>query len=128
MITSIINQLKYWLEARRDHLVQAGVVITDRLPRQSSDVSWKGTVGLVKDDIFVSFTVWERMGFQTELIIVDGSSGKTLQSDDATPGCFGEIETVLDSVVDNLISGNYRKQDRSPVGRGELANPDRSKP
>jgi hypothetical protein len=64
---------------------------------------------LAKDDILVCYTVWERNEFQTELIIVDGESGETIRSDDATPKHPEEIEPVLDALVDNLIAGNYRR-------------------
>ena len=82
---SIVNQLAHWLSTRRANLVQMGIEITDRLPEPSSNIPWKGTIGLVKDDILVSYTVWERTVYQSELIIVDGESGETLRSDDATP-------------------------------------------
>jgi hypothetical protein len=69
MTGSIIDQLVYWLATRRANLVQAGIEITDRLPQPSSNVPWKGSIGLVKDDILVSYTVWERTVFQTSLIL-----------------------------------------------------------
>jgi hypothetical protein len=79
------------------------------LPQPSSNVPWKGGIGLVKDDILVSYTVWERIAFQTELIIVDGESGETLRSDDATPEHPEEIEAILDAVVNDLVAGTYRR-------------------
>jgi hypothetical protein len=106
---SIIKQLAHWLTARRANLIQAGIEITDRLPQPSSNVPWKGTIGLVKDDIIVSYTVWERTVFQTSLIIVDGESGETLRSDDATPEYPEEIEAILDAVVNDLVAGTYRR-------------------
>ena len=109
MTGSIIDQLVYWLATRRANLVQAGIEITDRLPQPSSNVAWKGSIGLVKDDILVSYTVWERTVFQTSLIIVDGESGETLRSDDATPEHSEEIEAVLDAVVNDLVAGTYRR-------------------
>ncbi|UTD29057.1 hypothetical protein [Bradyrhizobium sp. WD16] len=109
MTGSIVDQLSQWLGTRRTNLVQSGIEITDRLPQLSSNVPWKGTIGLAKDDIFVSFTVWERTAYQSELIIVDGQSGKTLRSDDATPQRPEEIEAVLDSVVNDLVAGIYRR-------------------
>ena len=109
MTKSIIHQLAHWLAIRRSNLLQVGIEIIDRLPQPSSNVPWKGTIGLVKDDIFVSYTVWERTLYQSELIIVDGGSGKTLRSDDATPQNPEEIEAVLDAVVNDLIAGTYRR-------------------
>jgi hypothetical protein len=106
---SIIHQLADWLTTRRANLAQAGIEITDCLPQSSSNVPWKGTIGLVKDDIFVSFTVWERTEYQSELIIVDGESGETLRSEDATPQHPEEIDIVLDAVVNDLVEGTYRR-------------------
>ena len=64
---------------------------------------------MAKGNIFVSYTVWERTIFQTELIIVDGASGETLLSKDATPEKVEEVDEVLDSIVDGLVAGAYRR-------------------
>ena len=109
MTESIVHQLRLWLETRRERLVRTGIEITDRVPQPSSNVPWKATIGLVKDGVLVSFTVWERTELQTELIVVDGVSGKTLRSVDATPEHPSEIEAVLDIVVNDLITGSYRQ-------------------
>jgi hypothetical protein len=109
MNNSIVQQLAHWLSSRGPRLASAGVEFTNRIPEPSSSVPWKGGVGLVKDDILVSFTVWERTIFQTELIIVDGASGETLVSKDATPENVEDIDEVLDSIVDGLIGGTYRR-------------------
>jgi len=106
---SIVDQLGQWLTTRRANLIRAGIEITDRLPQPSSNVPWKATIGLAKDGIFVSYTVWERTGYQSELIIVDGESGQTLRSDDATPQHPKEIDAVLDAVVSELVAGAYRR-------------------
>jgi hypothetical protein len=107
MMGSIVDQLAHWLRIRRANLVQAGIEITDLLPQPSSNIPWKGTVGLAKDDILVSYTVWERIEYQSELIIVDGKSGETIRCDDASPGHPEEIEAVLDAVVNDLVAGTY---------------------
>jgi hypothetical protein len=107
MTESIVHQLRLWLENSREFLAQAGIEITDRIPQPTSNAPWKGSIGLIKDDILVSYTVWERTGFQTELIVVDGGSGETLKSIDTTPVHPGEITPVLDAVVNDLITGSY---------------------
>ena len=109
MIESIVQWLRHWLETRRERLAQVGIAIEDRIPQWSSNLSGKATVGLIKDDVLVSYTVWDNTRFQTELIIVNGGSGETLRSIDATPDHPSEIEAVLDAVVDDLIAGNYRQ-------------------
>lgn len=108
MSDSIVRQLANWLSSRGPRLASLGIEPTDRIPEPSSNIPWKGTIGLIKDDIIVSYTVWERTIFQTELIIVDGASGETLISEDATPKSVEEIDGVLDSVVDGLVAGAYR--------------------
>lgn len=109
MAESIVHQLRLWLETRRERLVRTGIEITDRIPQPSSNVPWKATIGLVKDGVLASFTVWERTELQTELIVVDGVSGETLRSVDAILEHPSEIEAVLDIVMDDLITGSYRQ-------------------
>jgi hypothetical protein len=109
MSDSIVRQLANWLSSRGPRLASLGIETTNRIPESSSDIPWKGTIGLAKDDILVSYTVWERTIFQTELIIVDGALGETLISEDATPKRVEEIDGVLDSVVNGLVEGTYRR-------------------
>ena len=109
MTNSIVEQLRSWLSSRTPKLVSEGVEIIDRIPGPLSNIHWSGTVGLVKNDIFVSFTVWGLTIFQTELIIVDGNSKETVLSKDGTPERVEEIDAILDEVVDGLISGKYRR-------------------
>lgn len=109
MRVSIVQQLANWLSSRRPRLASLGIEATDRIPEPSSSIPWKGTIGLAKDDILVSYTVWERTIFQAELIIVDAASGETLVSEDTTPTSAGEIDGVLDSVLDGLAAGTYRR-------------------
>lgn len=108
MSESIVQQLANWLSSRESRLASLGIETTDRIPEPSSNIPWKGMVGLVKDDILVSYTVWERTIFQAELIILDGASGETLVSEDTTPKTVEEIDEVLDAVVDDLVAGSYR--------------------
>jgi len=112
MTASIVHQLGYWLEARRERLAQARIEVDDRLPRAFSNAPWKGSIGLTKDNILVSFTVWELTTFQAELIVVDGNSQETLQSIDFSPQRPSKIESVLDEVVTKLAYGAYRRLDR----------------
>ena len=108
MKSSIVRQLDQWLSAHLVDLVSNGIEVVDRLPQPPSTVPWKASIGLCKNGILVSYTVWERSTFQTELIIVDGRSGATLQSEDGTPVDPEEIERVLNDVVGKIISGQYR--------------------
>ena len=110
MKKSIVNQLAHWLATRRAKLDQAGVEIDARLPRSSTnDFPWKAGITLVKDDILVMFTVWERTVYETELMIEDGLARKTLRYKEATPQRPEEIRPTLDAVMDELIAGTYRR-------------------
>jgi hypothetical protein len=108
MIASIVKQLSHWVAQNREELVDKGIEVSDRTPEPSSNIPWKGTVGLVKDDILVSYTVWERTIFQTELIVVDGKSGATLRSEDGNPRHPEDIEPVLNALVEDLLTQKYR--------------------
>lgn len=108
MTASIVKQLTSWLAENREELVGQGVAVDDRIPQLFSNVTWKATIGLIKDDIYVSYTVWERTVFQTELIVVDGQSGETLLSEDRSLERAEEIEPVLGAILRDLVTGKYR--------------------
>ena len=109
MTGSIVNQLAHWLSTRRTRLVQAGIAIDARFPQPGSNIPWKAGIGLIKDDIIVSYTVWEETVYQSELIVFDGQLKQTLRADDAAPQHPEEIEAVLDAVVNDLVAGTYRR-------------------
>lgn len=108
MKKSIVERLAFWIKSRESRLRSAGIKVDERLPKVNSNFVWKAGVGLEKDNIVVSFTVWERTIFQTELIVVDGDLRETLVSEDNTPKSLDEIDGILDLVVLKLIRGDYR--------------------
>jgi hypothetical protein len=104
---SIVQQLRTWAQKNKILLNREGVTLQTRFEEPDSEFHWKGSIGLIKDDIFVSFTVWERTILQTELIVVNGSSGETIEAKDDTPANIYEIESVLNRVVQSLINKEY---------------------
>jgi hypothetical protein len=74
----------------------------------------EGSIGLEYKTILVSFTVWERTVLQTELIIMNSKTGKTLVMDEGTPGDSSLIRDELDRVVRNLLNGVYEHANPDP--------------
>jgi hypothetical protein len=75
---------------------------------------WKASIALVYSEIMVSFTVWERSVFQTELIIMNAKTGKTLVMDEKTPNDAALIRADLDGVIEQLLRDYYRGVDPDP--------------
>ena len=107
-MTSIVKELAEWTKANAASLVSRGVQVRERFPEPNSMYPWTAGIGLVYDEILVSFTVWERTVLQTELIIMNAKTGKTVVVDDKTPSIASLIRIDLDDVVQKLLSGYYR--------------------
>lgn len=75
---------------------------------------WKASIALVYNEIMVSFTVWERSVFQTELIIMNAKTGKTLVMDEKTPNDAALIRAHLDGVIEQLLRDYYHGVDPDP--------------
>jgi len=91
MRNSIVRTLERWLSENSSYLLSKDIKITDRIPNPDADVPWKGSIGLSKGSLIISFTVWERIHFQSELIVVDVQTG----------------EPVLNEAVKKLINGTF---------------------
>jgi hypothetical protein len=83
-MSSIVAELADWTKANAVALTSRGVQVTEKFPEPNSAYPWKAGIGLVYKEIIVSFTVWERSIFQTELIIMNASTRKTIVVDDKT--------------------------------------------
>jgi hypothetical protein len=103
----IVKELADWLEKNRAYLALNNIEIDERFPKPLSNFAWKASIGLTKDNIFVSFTVWERTAYQTELIVIDGELKKDLLFQDLEPKRPEEIVLTLDTAVISLINGTY---------------------
>jgi hypothetical protein len=111
-MSSIVKELADWTRASAAMLASRGVQVTEKPPVPS--YPWKAGVWLVYNDILISFTVWERTRFQSELIVMNAKTGKTLVMDDKTPSDATLIRVDLDAVVQRLLDGSYRNAKPDP--------------
>lgn len=107
-MNSIVKELADWTKANTAKLSSRGVVVTERFPEPNSTHPWKASIALVYNETMVSYTVWERSVFQTELIIMNAKTGKTLVMDEKTPNDATLIRADLDAVIQRLLSDYYR--------------------
>jgi hypothetical protein len=114
MTTGIVSQLASWVRGHAADLMQQGIQIEERIPDEASSSPWKATVGLVFNDIVVTYTVWERTIFQTSLIVFNSKTKRTVFFKDSEPEVAGVVNTDLDDVVKRLASGEYSKMSSSP--------------
>lgn len=106
---SIIKQLETWISDNRQMLKEQEIKLTEKIPEAGSNIPWKASIGLEYKAILVSYTVWERTRFQTELLVLNALNEKTVVMEDASPDDPSIIHADLDNVVKNLLSGSYRK-------------------
>ena len=111
---SIVDQLAQWTNKNSQTLRNQGVEVTERLPQQGSNRAWKASIALAYNGILVSYTVWERSGLQTELIVMNALTEKTIRMDDQNPKDPRIVSVDLDSVVKKLFDGTYKKMDPDP--------------
>ena len=81
-MTSIVEQLSIWAKTNATALLSRGVQLTEKFPEPGSTHLWKAGIALAYEEIIVSYTVWERSVFQTELLVMNVSTGKTIIMDD----------------------------------------------
>lgn len=113
-MSSIVRELADWVKANAAMLSTRGVQLTGKFPEPDSVHPWKASVALVYQEIVASFTVWERTIFQTELIVMNAKTGKTLVMDEKTPSESAVIRDDLDGVVRRLLSGFYGRASPDP--------------
>ena len=113
-MNSIVKELAGWTKANIAMLSSHGVRLTEKFPAPNSACSWKVSVTMSYKATAVSFTVWERTVFQTELIVMNANTGKTLVMDEKTPATPIVIRGDLDLVVQRLLSGFYDHANPDP--------------
>jgi hypothetical protein len=113
-MSSIVRELADWTKANVAMLSSRGVQLTEKFPESDSAHPWKASIALVYQGIAVSFTVWERTVFQTELIVMNAKTGKTLVMDEKTPSDSALIRGDLDGVVQRLLGGFYDRASPDP--------------
>ncbi|HEY4211861.1 MAG TPA: hypothetical protein VGM84_10305 [Steroidobacteraceae bacterium] len=113
MTTGIVSQLASWIREHAADLRQQGIQIEERIPDQASPSPWKASVGLIFNDIVVTYTVWERTILQTSLIVFNANTRRTVFFKDSEPETPGVVNPDLDDVVKKLASGEYSKMSSS---------------
>jgi hypothetical protein len=113
-MNSIVKELRDWTTTNAAMLASSGVQVTEKSPEPGSTHPWKASVSLVFDEVIVSFSVWERTLLQSELIVMNSKTGKTLVMDEKTPKEATAIRTDLDAVVQRLLNGSYRDANPDP--------------
>lgn len=88
--------------------------MTEGLPQPGSNYAWKASIALGYDGILVSYTVWERSDLQTELIVMNALTEKTIRMDDQNPVDPRVVHVDLDLVVGKLLDGTYKKMAPDP--------------
>ena len=112
-LNGIVSQLASWTREHASKLRQKGIQVEERFPDNASADSWKATIGLVFNDIAVTYTVWERTVLQTSLIVFNSKTKQTVFFKDSEPETPGVVDTDLDDVVKQLVSGEYSKMSSS---------------
>jgi hypothetical protein len=103
-MNSIIAELISWASKNECELRKNGIHLTKNFPEEQSKFPWKASLGFEKNDLVASYTMWERNGLQTELIIVDGSAGRTLLTEDGNPESPGIVGIDLGNLVRMLLN------------------------
>lgn len=111
---SIVNELVEWTSENKARLLAGGVQIHERFPAPASEFAWKASIGLSYNGTLLSFTVWERTIFQTEFLVFNARTKKTLIMDDRTPEDAKHIRNELDQIVQRLLSGYYEGLEPDP--------------
>jgi hypothetical protein len=115
LMASIVEELMLWTARNKNFLVGNGIEISPRFPEPDSDVAWKASVGFKSNGVLASYTVWERTEFATELIVVNGHSGKTIAADDGNPTDAYVVHADLDGLVNRLLDGSYLRMDSPEI-------------
>ena len=111
---SIVQQLADWVAQNLTMLAARGAQLTQRFPEPESAHPWKASIGLTYDGVIVSYTVWERTQLQTELLVMNTHTGKTVVMEEGVPTSPLVVSTDMDGVVGKLLDGTYRRMDPDP--------------
>lgn len=111
---SIVQQLADWVKQVSAILSERGVHITEKFPEPGSLHPWKASIALAYDGVIVSFTVWERTRLQTELLVMNTVTGKTVVMEEGEPASPSVVSAMLDGVIGNLLDGAYRRMNPNP--------------
>ncbi len=95
-------------------LRENGVDLVKRFPEPGSNLGWKASIGLAYNGIVVSYTVWEKTKYQTELLVMNSEENKTIVMNDNSPQSTEQVHADLDVVVQWLLDGRYKAMNPDP--------------
>jgi hypothetical protein len=106
-MSGIVHKLESWLRENSHALRQKGIIVEERVPSPGANVPLKANVGLVHDGIVVSYTVWDRDKLQTELIVLNATTGQTIVMEDRIVDDIEVVNTDLRDITSKLINHTY---------------------
>jgi hypothetical protein len=104
---SIVKQLDAWVRRNAADLVRKGILVEYQNPPLYADVPWKAHVGLSRDEIVASYTVWERGPLQTELIVLNAKTKQTIVTTDKNVESAEVVDADLDDLVAKLTARTF---------------------
>jgi len=113
-MSSLIDQIIAWAGNNAESLREKGIQVVEKFPGKTSDPTWKASLGLTYDGILVSYTVWERTNWQTELLVMNSLTRQTIVMDDKTPESPEAVHEDLDDVVSKLLNRTYKRMKPDP--------------
>jgi len=105
--TSIVAELRHWIDENRDRLASDAVTITDKLPTMEDNKQSKGCVGLSRGHILISFTAWDRRPIPVELLVYNTHIDKTVIMKDSELQSIKDVLDEINEVASSLVSGKY---------------------
>jgi hypothetical protein len=111
---SIVRELISWTRTNAQRLRDAGVRLEEYFPKPGSTTEGNAGVAMEYDDILLTYSVWERTRLQTEFIVLNAQTRKTLIMEDKEPEDPGIVSKDLDRAVRNLLSGAYKNSEPDP--------------
>lgn len=111
---NVVDALRGWLRENEAKLKDHGIDIEDRIPTRESNSQTKASIGLGSANIALSFTVWDRLPIQAELIVVSKKLQQTLLFKDYQKATVDEVLIELDDAASSLISCKYDNMQPDP--------------
>jgi hypothetical protein len=105
--TTMVAELRHWIDENRDQLASDAVEITDKLPTKEDNEQRKGCVGLSRGHILISFTAWDRRPIPIELLVYNTHIDKAVIMKDYELRSIKDVLDEINEVVSSLASGKY---------------------
>lgn len=113
-MTSLVEQLTIWVTNNSQTLCGSGFQIIQKIPLPGSDLAWKASIGLIHDEILVSYTVWDKSILRTELIVMNALTEETIVMEDKSASDPNAVHFDLDGVVRKLKDSSYKNMKPDP--------------